>query len=121
MSKIAIVICYYGSFPWYFPYFLHSCKFNPTIDFLIFTDISYEREIPKNVYFINLSIEEVKTIASKKLGFRVNIDFPYKLCDFKPAYGYIFSDYIDGYQFWGQSDIDVIYGDMMNFLRIMIM
>ncbi|WP_431214770.1 DUF6625 family protein [Puia sp. P3] len=35
-SKIIIFICYFGSLPWYFDFFLHSCKFNFKIDFLIF-------------------------------------------------------------------------------------
>jgi hypothetical protein len=42
MSKIALIIAYMGNFPWYFPYFLHSCRYNPDIDFLIFTDNKQE-------------------------------------------------------------------------------
>jgi hypothetical protein len=47
----------------------------------------------------------------------VKIDIPYKLCDFKPAYGYIFADYIKEYDFWGFGDIDVIYGNVRDFIR----
>ena len=36
--KIAMITCWYGSFPWYFPYFIHSCTYNPSIDFYIITD-----------------------------------------------------------------------------------
>ena len=115
-KSIVILICYYGSFPWYFEYFLHSCKFNPTIDFFIFSDINYGKQLPKNVTIIKKSIEEIKITASKKLGFSINIDFPYKLCDFKPAYGMLFSEFIEGHDFWGQSDLDVIYGDIRNFV-----
>ncbi len=116
MKKIAILICYYGKFPWYFKYFLHSCSFNNTIDFLIFTDINYKDKFPLNVTLIPKSISEIKEMAKEKLGFEVNIEFPYKLCDYKPAYGAIFSEYIEGYDFWGQSDIDVIYGDIRYFI-----
>ncbi len=116
INKIIVLICYYGEFPWYFPYFLHSCKFNPTIDFLIFSDIKHTFHLPSNVTIVNKSIAEIKTLTSKKLGFKVNIDFPYKLCDYKPAYGLIFKDYTKGYDFWGQSDIDVIYGNIRNFM-----
>ena len=38
MNNIVFTIVYIGDFPWYFPYFLHSCCYNPTVDFLIFTD-----------------------------------------------------------------------------------
>lgn len=115
-NKIIILICYYGQFPWYFPYFLHSCKFNRTIDFLIFSDIEHQFTLPVNVKIINKLVDDVKELASIKLGIKVNIDFPYKLCDFKPAYGLIFEDYIKGYDFWGQSDIDIIYGNIRNFI-----
>jgi len=116
LSSVKILICYYGKAPWYFPFFLHSCKYNPTIGFLIFSDIHYDGDIPSNVTIINKSIDEIKCLAEKKLGFAVTIDAPYKLCDFKPAYGYIFSEYIQGYDFWGQSDIDIIYGDIRKFM-----
>jgi len=115
-KKIAIVICYFGKFPWYFSYFLHSCKFNPTIDFFIFSDIDYEAELPENVTIIKTTIDKIKIIASEKFGFSVSIDSPYKLCDFKPAYGLIFSEFIKPYDCWGQSDLDVIYGDIRNFI-----
>jgi len=36
-SSIVFSICWHGPYPWYFPYFLHSCRHNPDIDFLIFT------------------------------------------------------------------------------------
>lgn len=64
-NKIAVIICYYGSFPWYFPYFLHSCKFNESIDFFIFSDITHKFQVPPNVKIIHKSIEEIKELASK--------------------------------------------------------
>jgi len=114
--KILVLIFYYGEFPWYFSYFLHSCKFNSTIDFLIFTDIIHEFELPENVTIIKKSLVEIKEIASEKLGFEVSLEFPYKICDYRPAYGVIFTEFIQGYDFWAQGDIDVIYGDIRNFM-----
>lgn len=113
--KIVVIVTYFGKFPWYFHYFLHSCKFNKTIDFLIFTDNQNEFELPENVKIVNKSLQEIKALACKKLRLQVAVDFPYKLCDFKPAYGLIFEDYTRGYHFWGQSDIDVIFGDLRGF------
>ncbi|GAB3503586.1 DUF6625 family protein [Emticicia fontis] len=115
-SRVVILIPYYGKFPWYFPYFLHSCSFNNTIDFLIFSDSLYQSELPENVKIINISFEEMKTLIAEKLKIAISIDFPYKLCDFRPAYGLIFADYIKEHTFWGQGDIDVIYGDLRGFL-----
>lgn len=114
---IAMLVCYYGSFPWYFKYFIHSCKFNPTIDFLIFTDIEQKEELPPNIQFIPMPLPKLKKIISDKLGYTVNIDSSYKLCDYKPVLGLTLSDFIIGYDFWGQCDIDIIYGDIRGFLN----
>jgi hypothetical protein len=61
-------------------------------------------------------LDKIIESASDKLGFRVNIDYPYKLCDFKPAYGFIFPEIIAKYDFWGQGDMDIIYGNMREFI-----
>ena len=116
-KSIAILTCWYGQYPWYLPYFIHSCKFNPTIDFIIITDNKESiNNKPHNVKIVRKIIEEVKAIASEKLGFKVNIDCPYKLCDYKPAYGFIFPEIIEGYDFWGHGDIDIVYGNIRGFM-----
>jgi len=116
-SSIVIITCWYGPFPWYFPYFVHSCAHNPAIDFVIVTD--NQESIPNKPDNINLvykTLEEIRNNASQKLGFSVVIDTPYKLCDFKPAYGFLFPELLDGYDFWGHGDIDVVYGNIRAFM-----
>lgn len=116
-KSIAILTCYFGKWPWYFPYFIHSCKFNPTIDFIIITDNNEPiPDKPANVKIIHKMLDEIKVTASEKLGFAVNIEYPYKLCDFKPAYGFLFSEIIKRYDFWGHGDIDVVYGNIRDFM-----
>jgi hypothetical protein len=34
------------------------------------------------------------------------------MCDLKPAYGHLFPELIEGYDFWGFGDIDLIYGNL---------
>ncbi len=116
-QSIALITCWYGDYPWYFPYFIHSCTHNPTVDFLIITDnLSEIPDKPSNVKIVFKTIDEIKTIATTKLGFEVNIDYAYKLCDFKPTYGLIFSDLVANYDFWGHGDIDVVYGNIRDFM-----
>lgn len=117
-KSIAILTCWSGNYPWYFPYFLHSCSYNPTLDFYIITDSQqpiYNK--PENVIIIYKTLDEIKLVANEKLGFFVSIDNPYKLNDFKPAYGFLFPEIIKGYDFWGHSDLDIIYGDIREFLN----
>ncbi len=104
-NTIAILTCWYGTYLWYFSYFLHSCSYNPSVDFYIITDnedVIYNQ--PPNVKIVNKELNELMEAASQKLGFSVAINHPYKLNDFKPAYGFIFPELIDGYDFWGHSD-----------------
>lgn len=116
-TSIAIITCWYGSYPWYFPYFIHSCTYNPTIDFIIITDnIEAIPNKPDNVKIVYRTLEDIKITASKKLGFTVCINNAYKLCDFKPAYGFIFPEIIADYHFWGHGDIDVVYGNIREFM-----
>lgn len=91
--------------------------YNPSIHFIIITD--NEETIfnkPENVKVIYMTLEQIKATASDNLGFTVNISHPYKLCDFKPAYGYLFPEIVEGYDFWGQGDLDIICGNIRGFI-----
>jgi hypothetical protein len=113
----AVITCWYGPWPWYIPYFLHSCGFNKDIRFFIFTENSAAGlMVPANVSLVHTTMNQLKNKFSEKLGFKVCIDFPYKLCDFKPAYGFLFQEYLSNYQYWAHCDLDIIWGNMGSFL-----
>lgn len=117
MKKIVIITCFFGKKPSDFDMWLKSCKNNPSIDWLIFTDMEIkEYEIIKNVTFIKTTLKKIKSLIEKKLKMKVVLEKAYKLCDYKPLYGYIFSNYIKNYDFWGYCDIDMIFGDIRTFL-----
>ena len=116
-KKLAFITCYIGKLPWYFDYFVHSCTYNPTVDFYVITDDkSCEKSVPHNVKLISNTLEDISLLATRKLEFAVNIKSGYKLCDFKPAYGIIFSELLKGYDFWGHCDIDIIFGNIREFI-----
>lgn len=116
-KSIAIIICYFGNLPWYFNYFLHSCKYNPDVHFYIITDNELRKnKIPVNVFPVVKTLEEIKKIASFRLGLKVALEYPYKFCDIRPSIAYILPEYIQGYDFWGYGDIDVIFGNIRNFI-----
>ncbi|QIK59741.1 hypothetical protein G7050_07805 [Dysgonomonas sp. HDW5A] len=114
--KIALVICWYGQLPWYWKYFVHSMQYNSTIDCILITDEKIEELLPSNIKQVQMSLSEIKTLAECKLGFPVSLDYPYKLCDFKPAYGLLFDELLTEYDFWGHGDLDVIFGNIRNFI-----
>lgn len=116
MKKVVLIIPYFGKFPNYFQLFLNSCGQNETIDWIIFTDIDDEFQYPGNVRRIRMSFPELKKRIQNKFDFLISLEKPYKLCDYKPAYGYIFEEYIQGYDFWGYCDVDLIFGDLRKFI-----
>lgn len=115
LSSIILIIPYFGELPNYFQYFLISCKYNSTIDFLLFTDDKTNYDYPDNFRVVYTTFEDVQKTIRNNYPFIVNIGFPYKLCDYKPAYGDIFKDYLVGYDFWGHCDIDLLFGDIRAF------
>lgn len=114
--RICLISPYFGKWPLWFPAFLQSCKYNSKIDWFFFTDCMIPETYSNNVKFIPFTEEKFNQLASSKLGFKVHLFVPYKLCDFKPAYGLIFSDYLQEYDFWGHCDIDIIWGNILDFI-----
>lgn len=115
-KTINIIIPYFGSFPNYYQLFLNSCAKNDTINWTIVTDNVVDYDYPSNVKRVNMTFEEVKHLIKSKFDFDVAISSVHKLCELKPAYGYIFDNFVMGYDYWGYGDLDLIYGDMRSFL-----
>lgn len=115
-KKIVFIIPYFGRFNNYFPLWLNSCKMNPNVDWLIFTDDKTKYEYPKNVYVNYTSFRWIQNRIRKKFDFDVSIDRPYKLCDYRVAYGYLFQDFIKDYRMWGYCDVDLIWGNISYFI-----
>lgn len=116
MNSICIVGVFFGHFNNYFQLWLKSCENNPKIDFRIYTDAIYDGMIPRNVTFVKMSMSQLRELASKKIGVEVNLQRPYKCCDLKPMYGLIFEDDLHSYEYWGECDFDLIWGDLFYFL-----
>ena len=116
MKKICMIIPYFGAFPNYFNLWLNSCKYNETINFLIFTDDKTKYDFPNNVNVIYMTFNEMKNLIQSKFEFDISLNRSYKLCDYKPAFGYIFDEYLKEYDFWGHCDLDTIFGDLRKFL-----
>lgn len=115
MKKILLIIPYFGKFPDYFELWLKSVEYNKSIDFLIITDNEIKKDIP-NVKIVNMTFDELREYIQSKFSFKIYLPNPYRLCEFKPTYGYIFPQYVEGYDFWGCCDMDMIFGDLRDFI-----
>lgn len=117
-TKYAAVCCYFGQWPSHFAWWLSSCQYNAGITFFLVTDIPVVGyKVPENVRILKMSFSEVKDlVASKFPDITISLNRPYKLCDFKTAYGYIFQEHLQDYAYWGFYDIDTIWGDIEKFI-----
>ena len=116
MNKFAIVIPYFGKFKQSFQLFYESCRRNPTIDWIFFTDNENVSNPAPNVKWNRFTLSDFNKLIIKNLEIDCTLDRPYKLCDFKPMYGVICQEFLEGYEYWGYGDVDLIYGDIQSFL-----
>jgi len=61
-----------------------------------------------------MSVQELNQRCSHVLGTTIDIKRR-KLCDLKVTYGVIFADDLLPFDFWGCSDLDIIWGDIRRF------
>lgn len=115
--KTALINCYFGKLPNYFELWLQSCAANPLVDFILFTDSEVQYTVPTNVSIHKTTFDNLIERIQSKFDFRVAITSPYKLTDFKPAYGYIFEDILKPYDYWGYCDLDLIFGNLISFIQ----
>ena len=114
-DSIRFVIPYFGCWPFWMDFFLAGCARNPDIDWLFFTDCGIPQNVPDNVTFIEISYSDYCALVSERLGIDFSPADSYKLCDIKPAFGYIHAEHLDGYDFWAFGDVDVVYGNLRKY------
>jgi hypothetical protein len=114
-KSIIMVMPYFGQWPEWINLFMISCQWNPTINWVFITDCNIPACAPDNARFINMSYDEYRELVSQRLGIRFPNALPYKLCDYKPAYGFIHEDLVADFDYFGFGDIDVIYGNIRQF------
>jgi hypothetical protein len=110
-DRIAVIVPYFGAFPGYWPVTLATMARNPQIHWHLFTD----QEVPgapANVIVHRTHFAGVAARIEATVGYPIALTNPYKLCDFRPAYGHVFAEELRGYDYWGFGDLDVVFGDL---------
>ena len=117
MKRILIITCWFGPYPNYFGLWMKSVASNSTIDFLIVGDTPLPKEVPANLHHLPMTLEELQVLIRKRLKCpEAVLMHPYKCCDYKPIYGDIFVDELSSYDFWGHCDLDLVFGNLRDFL-----
>ena len=110
--RAVFIIPYFGQIPDYFHLWLKSAEANPDFTFFIYTDLDFPVSLRSNVKIKHITFGEIQKKIKKKLGEDCKLNTPYKLCDYKPAYGYLFAEDITAFDFWGFCDLDLIFGNI---------
>lgn len=117
MNKLCcFVVPYFGKLPSTMPFFLKTCEFNANYNWIIFTDDRTAYPYPLNVQVEYCSFADIVALVNDKIGYQVKLKNPQKLCDMKPAYGYIFEEYLKDFDYWGYCDLDEYFGDLNHFI-----
>ncbi len=114
--SILFLVPYFGEWPPWLGHFLNSCRENPSFSWVLISDAPKPVNLPGNVNWYPADLEEISEKVSEIIGKRVQITHPYKICDYRPAFGEIFKDLIGDHPFWGYNDLDIILGDVKKFL-----
>ncbi len=107
--SIRLVVPHFGPRPAYFPLVVRSMAANPDVSWLLLTEEPVP-DVPPNVAVQLCRFDDLVKRIRSHFDFKISLESPYKLCDFRPAFGEIFTDELAGYDFWGHSDLDLIFG-----------
>lgn len=114
--NICLILVWLGPWPEYYPYFLESCILNPKITWKIFSNNETGTGSYEHVQHVYLERDRLEIMVKQKTGLEASLADPYKICDLKPAFGELFSEYLDGFDYWGYCDMDVLWGNVMKFI-----
>lgn len=115
-NKVVLIIPYFGKKPDFFNLWLKSAEANPDYTFFIYTDLDLPISEKSNVKIKRITFKQLKEKICTLFGSKISLKTPYKLCDYRPAYGLIFKDDIVEFDFWGFCDVDLVFGNLNHFI-----
>lgn len=118
--KIAMFMPYFAADPKAVPVLYRtwqkSAAMNNEIDFFVVTNLAVEEHKEYgNIHYIFMSADDFWEKLQSILDFPISHSY-YKTAEYRVFFGIIFKDILRGYDYWGTTDPDVIYGDIMKFI-----
>lgn len=116
MQSVIFIIPYFGEWPEWMDLYIDSIQRNPTIDFLFITDCDTTvfNHVP-NISYQKSTFHEYIDRYKKTIGDDIQVSSAYKICDLRPFFGIIHARDIEGYDFFGWTDVDLFFGDIRLF------
>lgn len=110
--RICFLIPYTGKWPAYTDLFLEGCAHKKIAEFLLCSEVPPTKALPSNVKHVPMSAKEIWSRLEKVTGLTLASLPGHKLCDFKPFYGLAFADLLSPFEFWGYTDVDLMFGQI---------
>lgn len=115
--KAAVIVVWYGPFPVWMKAFLIACSHVRSVDWIIVHEAQAPEWVPSNVKLHHLSWTTFREQFEQRTGVIPPVKPDYKLCDTKVCFGHVFADLIEGYDYFGWGDLDLIPGALDRFLE----
>ena len=102
-NRVVLITTVFGAHPPYVPVFLKTAA-HSGVDVFLIGDSDAISGLPPNVRQISMSWEHLVGLASTMFDGRplplLMSAMRYKVVDLKPAFGFLFREYIAAYEFW---------------------
>ena len=123
-KKICYITYWFNTpLPEWWDIFITTFKQNSDVDLLILTDdITWESKKEyqaKNIKYKHFKQDDINEVIKNKLNlkFTPQINHHRKFSEIRPMYGLLFSDDLNGYDFWGWLDPDIMIGNIRKFIN----
>ena len=114
--KIKFINTFFGKYPYYINAFIKTFQYNSNYELTIFTDNVLEVIIDKNITYKPYTLQQFNKDLSIFLGDVIDIEPCSDLTETRPLFGEFFKEELQGYDFWGHIDLDILCGDFDRFL-----
>ncbi len=89
---------------------------NPGFDWILLTDDHTPYDFPANLTVKYYTLSELAARFQSCFDFPISLSSIRKICDYRPAFGDIFREELNGYDYWGYCDMDEFFGDLAAYL-----
>ena len=102
-----------------YPYFeLHkkSLLNNKDYDFLLLSDQVEHDYQEGNIKHVRFTMEHANRLINERVSDRNVLIHPRKFCDYKIFFGVMFKEYLEGYDWYGYMDSDIVFGNINKYI-----
>lgn len=116
LKKVFLITNFGDPIPWIDKY-IENCNMLAPYGFEWYIFTPYQFKMSKNVTVYNMTEKDFLELAGRKLNITPKtLLTPRMIGDFLPAFGVIFDELIEGFDFWGHTNFDVVYGRLDRYL-----